>query len=150
MNKKPFNSWNKTKKQVDFSDRKVLFGEGEIWWVQAGINVGIEQNGKGENFIRPILVLKKYNRQHFLAVPLTTKKPLEKYSFHLNPKIEFLKKESWIIFSQVRAMDSKRLFERMGKLPDPVFGNIKKEAREKILLTPPCTSPASEEAGSSA
>jgi mRNA-degrading endonuclease toxin of MazEF toxin-antitoxin module len=147
---KLFDSWNKNKKYIDQLNQNILFHEGEIWWIQLGINVGIEQNGKGDNFSRPVLILKKYNRSHCLVVPLTTKKPLKQFSFHLDSSLGFLKKESWIVFSQIRVIDSKRFFERMGRLPNFVFERIKKEAREKILPLPSSTSPAPEEAGSSA
>ncbi|MCK5461287.1 type II toxin-antitoxin system PemK/MazF family toxin [Candidatus Gracilibacteria bacterium] len=133
MNQKPFDPWNDEKQMIDQIDQKILFRESEVWWVKLGINVGIEQNGKGDDFSRPVLVLRKYNNRHCLIVPLTTKQQSEKFSFHLDPNISFLKKESWIVFSQIRVMDSRRLFEKMGKLPDPIFDSIKKEAREKIF-----------------
>ena len=131
--KKPFNPWNREKQEIDKSKPNKNFREGEIWWGKLGINIGIEQNGKGEDFSRPFLILRKYNKQHCLIVPLSTQKTGSRFSFHLDPKIKFLKKESWIIFSQIRVIDSRRIFEKMGKLPDPVFTRIKKEAKEKIF-----------------
>ena len=128
-----FDEWNEVKKNLSKKDKIVLFREGEVWWIKMGINIGIEQNGKGDDFTRPVLVLKKYNRHHCLVAPLTTRKSLSNFSFRLDLKIGFLKKESWIIFSQVRAIDSKRLFERMGKLPTFVFEDIIKDANNKIL-----------------
>ncbi len=129
MNQKPFDPWNKEKKHVDQSNQVKFFREGEIWWVKLGINVGIEQNGKNKKFTRPVLILKKYNQHHFLALPLTTKETSERFSFYLSSNIKFLGKDSWIIFSQLKAIDSKRLDKRMGKLPSAIFKNI----RQKII-----------------
>ena len=38
------------------------------------INIGVEIDGKNDNFKRPILILKKFSDEIILAVPLTTKK----------------------------------------------------------------------------
>ena len=63
--------------------------------------------------------------------------------------VGFLKKESWLVFSQIRVLDSKRLSDKIGKLSDSVFIKIQKEAMKKLFPTTSCnTSPASEEAGS--
>ena len=37
-----------------------------------GENVGIEINGKGKRFLRPVLILKKLSKNGFLGVPLTS------------------------------------------------------------------------------
>lgn len=149
MKNKPFDQWNINKKQVDCSARQVLFHEGEIWWTQVGLNVGIEQNGKGNNFLRPVLIFKKYNRQHFLGIPLTTQKMPAKFSFHLTPSTALVKKESWIVFSQIRIMDSKRLHNNMGKLPKRIFEDIQKKVVKHLSPTNFFNmSPASKEAGS--
>lgn len=49
------------------------FKEGQIWWVYLGENVGSEINGKGENFTRPVLILRKLSPSIFIGIPLTTK-----------------------------------------------------------------------------
>ena len=35
-----------------------LFKEGEVWWCYWGENVGIEINGKNDQFTRPVFILK--------------------------------------------------------------------------------------------
>ena len=40
--------------------------------MKEGKNIGFEQNGKGSNFVRPILVLRKFNSSIFWGLPLTT------------------------------------------------------------------------------
>ena len=34
--------------------------------------MGFEQNGKGANFVRPIVILKKITNQMFLGIPLSS------------------------------------------------------------------------------
>ena len=69
---KDFDSWNIQKKVINTSSRSPTFKEREIWWCRLGVNIGHEQDGKGMQAYRPILVLKKFNRQIFWGVPLTT------------------------------------------------------------------------------
>lgn len=44
-----------------------LFKEGEIWWCYVGENVGIEANGKGNQFTRPVLIFKKYDKSWIIV-----------------------------------------------------------------------------------
>ena len=70
---KDFNSWNEIKKKLDANERSLFFKERDIWCCSIGLNVGHEENGKNQFFSRPILVVRKFNRNLFLGVPLTTK-----------------------------------------------------------------------------
>ena len=70
---KDFDGWNTRKKSINERDTKdVYFYEREIWWCSLGANVGFEQDGTDEFFERPVVIIKKYNPQIFLAVPLST------------------------------------------------------------------------------
>ena len=74
---KNFSKWNKKKIEVENRDidaLKINFKNREVWWCSLGENIGYEQDGKGENFERPILILRKFNKHIFLGIPLTTKK----------------------------------------------------------------------------
>lgn len=64
--------WFVTKYAIHSKNRLPNFKEGDVWWCAFGENVGVEINGK-ENFLRPVLVFKKYNRFSFLGIPLTSK-----------------------------------------------------------------------------
>lgn len=67
------------KKGIDSLDNRLFFKEGEIWWAYLGLNIGFEIDGKGKDFSRPVLVLKKYNGYSFLALPLSTSQSINKY-----------------------------------------------------------------------
>ncbi len=60
-----FDLWNKLKKILDFQGYRLpkFPKEGEVWMSNLGKNIGFEQNGGGNNFSRPILVVKKFNNQ---------------------------------------------------------------------------------------
>ncbi len=69
---KKFDEWNEVKKQIE-SKKTVYTKEGEIYYASLGENVGFEQNGKGDTFLRPIVVYKKFGKDSILAMPLSTK-----------------------------------------------------------------------------
>ncbi len=97
--------------------------EREIYWCSLGYNVGFEENGKGENFRRPILIVKKFNNNLFWGIPLSTKIKDNKYYKTITIKNE---KQSAMI-SQLRVLDSKRLDQYICQLDEKDFNLVKKE-----------------------
>jgi mRNA-degrading endonuclease toxin of MazEF toxin-antitoxin module len=95
---------------------RVLFKEGEIWWCRIGMNVGAEIYGKGENFIRPVLIFKKFSESMFLGMPLTSKQ--REGSWYV--AVSYGEKEGRVILNQIKAMDRGRLVKRIGVLNDGV------------------------------
>ena len=79
-----FDSWNELKKKIDIDieEPNKFPKEGEVWMSNLGKNIGFEQNGSGDNFSRPILIVKKFNNHMFWAIPLSTKQ--KKYDFYFN------------------------------------------------------------------
>ena len=73
--KNDFDIWNDVKKKIqDKKDAKQKFPkEREVWMSSLGKNIGYEQNGSGDQFSRPVLIIKKFNNQMFWAIPLSTK-----------------------------------------------------------------------------
>lgn len=69
---KKFDNWNEIKKNLHGEHKAVIFKERDIFWVSIGINIGYEQDGKGEIFSRPVVIVKKYNNNLFFGVPLST------------------------------------------------------------------------------
>ena len=70
---KDFDSWNTQKKKIDEKQTYPTVNQREVWWCSVGLNVGNEENGKGEFFRRPILIIRKFDKYTCLGVPLTTK-----------------------------------------------------------------------------
>ena len=80
---KKFDNWNIIKKEIDGLKNEKYFYKRDVWFVKLGCNVGFEQDGNGEDFLRPVLVFKKFSRSLFLGMPLTKVKKKEKFYFSL-------------------------------------------------------------------
>lgn len=99
-----------------------LFKEGEIWWCFVGENVGSEVNGKGFQFTRPVLILRKYDKFSFFALPLTTQNKIGSWycSFAHNNKSQTAQ------LAQGRVVSYKRLKERIGKIDSVDYEKVRK------------------------
>jgi mRNA interferase MazF len=111
--KKDFAKWHAKKETLN--ERRdvetIFFREQEIWWTALGANVGFEQDGKGEEFRRPILILKKFNKYVVLVVPLTTKVKNNKYYVACEMEDGIAR---MAIISQIRLIDTKRFIDKLG------------------------------------
>lgn len=128
---KNFDQWNKFKKDLDSDSNVRGFEQRDIWWCSLGINVGNEQDGKNNQFSRPILVLKKFNSHVFLGLPLTTS---PKKNHPLYYSIFFNDKNAAIILSQIKLFSVKRLRgkKRIGKLSEKIFDDVRKAIKDLI------------------
>ena len=116
--------------EIHESGKCLFFHEREIFYVKLGLNVGIEQDGKGDDYERPVLILKKYNKHCCLIVPLSTKGKKNKYYFSFN----FIKnKKSYAIISQIRLIDAKRLVNKIGVISEKDFYALKKTMKDMIF-----------------
>ncbi len=116
--------WNEKHEWIEAKNNKIYFKEGEVWWAHLGVNIGYEMNGKGTNFARPVIVLKKYNQFSFLALPLSTANKINKYRISVGI-IEG--KESYASMSQIRNIDSRRLMNKIARLEPAIFAEIKEK-----------------------
>ena len=98
-----------------------LFNEGEIWWCALGENIGIEINGKGKPFSRPIFIYRKLSRKGFLGIPLSTQ--IKEGSWYV--EISFQNKKHVATLSQARVFSSARMYQIMGSLDDNDIAKIK-------------------------
>lgn len=105
MKKEDYSAWFEIKNYVNNKKQRSYFHEREIWFCYLGKNIGFEQNGIGRNYLRPIVILKKFNSRVCLIVPLTKKIKVNKYYFIFY----FTRFKSNAIMSQIRLVDSRRL-----------------------------------------
>jgi mRNA-degrading endonuclease toxin of MazEF toxin-antitoxin module len=126
---KKFELWFPLKSSIDSQNKFPKYEEGQIWWCNVGENIGHEENGKGEMFLRPVLIIKKFNSRLFYGLPTSSIIKDNKYYFQINIK----NKDISILLSQMRAMDAKRLLYKQARLPDSDFILVKK-AISKIIL----------------
>ena len=136
---KDFDRWNEQKKSLDASAPRVYVHERELWFVHLGTNVGFEQDGRGEESLRPVLVLRKFNNEVVWALPLTRRdKPGNPYyvsfGYIVFPEVVNAPLLSSVaILSQVRLLDIKRFRYKIGTAPAEMFELIKEKTRQ--LLT---------------
>ena len=123
MIKKDFDKWNNDKKGLDHKSKNVFFHDREVWWCKIGVNVGFEQDGKGDRFARPVLVVKKFNNEIFWGVPLSTK--IKQTKFYAPVDIGDGEIRCAII-SQMRLFDGKRLMDKIGVIGVGNYETIKK------------------------
>lgn len=121
---KDFSAWNGKKTSIhNSSSQRAYFHEREIWWCSLGANIGYEQDGKGQYFARPVVVVKKFNKELFWALPLTTKPKNGKYYFVLDLGDGM---ERRVILSQLRLIDAKRLRDKVATVPQDQFQALKR------------------------
>lgn len=118
MPQKDFDRWNEKKKHINDRERSPFFHEREVWWCSIGLNIGYEQDG-GDGFERPVLIIKKFNREVFWALPFTTSHKQNQYHLPI-----FGEEGSVIIISQLRLLSSKRLERLIYKIPPLQFEQI--------------------------
>ena len=109
--KKDFLEWHEKKAEIDEKTNRLFFHEREIWFCHLGLNIGYEQDGKGRNFGRPIIVFRKFNHQILWGIPLTTKNKTGKFYFPINLNDSI---NRCAIISQLRLIDAKRLYYKIG------------------------------------
>ncbi len=129
--KKDFDSWNKRKKEIDgLEDYLPLYHERQIRWCRLGVNVGFEQDGTGKGFSRPVLIMKGLSRNVCVIVPLTT--TIKDNKYYMPVGIVDGKKAAAII-SQIRLIDTKRLYKQISTLDKDTFAKIQKAIKDLLF-----------------
>ena len=113
-------SWYRLKAKIENIDEVRLFQEREIWWCSLGANIGAEEDGKNELFERPVLVVRKFSKELFIGLPLSTKLKDNRY-YH---PIKIGEQEGSVLVSQLRVLSSKRLTRKLEKIGKGLFGEI--------------------------
>lgn len=116
---KDFNKWSEVKIKTNSSISELLLREGEIRWCRFGTNIGFEIDGKGDYFLRPVLILKKFSKDVFLGLPITLQKKSGSWYFYL----ENLQRT--VILNQARILDKRRLEEKVCEVSEKILREIK-------------------------
>ncbi|MCQ4188380.1 type II toxin-antitoxin system PemK/MazF family toxin [Methylocystis suflitae] len=115
---KDFDRWNGIKKNVHRREEPILFHEREIWWCALGANVGSEQDGVGDSFERPVLVIANFNNNVLWALPLTRTFKPNRFYCQLDDDEGG---QSAVVLSQLRLISSKRLVRKIRTLDERQF-----------------------------
>ncbi|MBQ3348736.1 type II toxin-antitoxin system PemK/MazF family toxin [Candidatus Saccharibacteria bacterium] len=113
-NQKDFNGWMKLKEKIHYSGSTFSIREGEIWWCAIGENVGNEICGKGLEFSRPVVIVRKLSRENFIGVPLTSKRHVGSWYVEFT----FKDKKQYAVVAQVENISTNRLYDKIGELPE--------------------------------
>ncbi len=101
-----YDSWNEIKKSINSQHRNDCINVGEFWWANIGLNIGSEQNGTGNNYERPVLIVKRLSKNTVLVFPLTTKINQSNTLFEIDS-------DNFVILNQVKTIDIKRLSRQL-------------------------------------
>lgn len=126
--KKDFTRWHREKEKIHQKELGPYFHEREIWWCSLGLNIGYEQDGKHDRFERPVLVLRRFNKDVLWILPLTSKSKTGNYYY----QFDFDERKSAVILTQLRLISSKRLLRKMGTIPGKSFEEIRSRVKELI------------------
>lgn len=130
---KDFDSWNKNKKIID--EKNIIIGvhEREIWWISLGLNVGIEIDGKHEEFKRPVLIIKKFNKDMVWILPITSKikSPIFYAKFFINETSYFA------ALTQIKTVSTKRFIRKIAVISKDDFIRIKSKVVRFLINEDP-------------
>lgn len=127
--KKDYTKWHNKKSQINEIEPRPFFHEREIWYCTLGVNVGFEQDGGGQDFLRPVIIFRKFNNEIFWAIPLTRTQKETKYYFQF---IFQDNNSSAAILSQIRLVDARRLDHKIGDLSKDDFEKLIKKFKELL------------------
>lgn len=67
-----FDKWNLLKQEIHTKEITINIKEKNIYFVSIGQNIGTENYGKSDKFLRSVLVHKKLGINYFLGIYLTS------------------------------------------------------------------------------
>lgn len=112
---KEFDKWLEKKKAMnDLGHRPPFVSEGDVWWIGVGENVGSEIGGKSAKFSRPGIIYKKLAHGFYLIIPTTTKQ--REGSWYVKIRQQGI--DVSVCLHQVRTIDHRRLYTKIGSLDD--------------------------------
>jgi mRNA-degrading endonuclease toxin of MazEF toxin-antitoxin module len=117
---KDFDRWNDAKKRINDASFVDFANERDVWWASLGVNVGSEQDGTSDIFERPVLIVRKFNKDTVLIVPLTSSP--RRTPYHIAVRHDGA--EFAAIISQLRLISTKRLRRKIYQMDRALFSHI--------------------------
>lgn len=130
-----FDQWNSLKKKTHFKERKVGIKPRDIFYIRLGQNIGSEEYGKGDDFARPVLVLRQLTKELFVGIPITSTLKHNDYfhTFSYSHKATGDIRNCAMIL-QLKTFSKKRLLNRIGMVHKKDFHEI--IAKTEKLVNP--------------
>lgn len=128
-----FVDWTKKKirHHINEDSSETFFHEGQVWWMAFGKNVGTEMDGKKEDFHRPALILKKYNKHMCFVIPLTTQ--IKNPSVWYQVIVPESNKSRVANITQGRAVSPKRFLRKESPISSQDLNKIKTAFLKQFL-----------------
>lgn len=123
---KDFDKWNSIKKITESKLDNFGIHEREIWWTSLGVNIGVETDGKNNDFERPVLIIRKFNRQMVWVLPTTLQSKDEKF----HEKFILGDSEYFVAITQLRTVSTKRFLRKIGMMSKEDFKKVKQRIIE--------------------
>ena len=125
---KDFDGWNEVKKKTH-AEQPRLYTVREIWWCRFGVNVGTEQDGSGDWYVRPGVIVRGFGPSACMIIPLTT-----------SPREHRLRMSVGLVngraaranLSQIRVIDTRRLEQKIGFLEKEIFAELRKAVKNLL------------------
>lgn len=128
---KDYKKWTPVKIDINNTDlRPMGCKKREIWICNLGDNIGFEEDGKGKNFTRPVLILQVFNLKFCHIVPLSTTEKRGKIYYPFDGKTG---KTSVALLSQSKPIDIARLSRKVGYIDKNNFKEIQKRIKEILF-----------------
>jgi len=127
-----FDKWNVVKQNLNKKKKPIIFYQGNIYFMSIGKNIGYEVYGKGELFLRPVLVYKKLSKNTFLGIPLTSQEKQGSYFFSFSYKKDQV---STAMLHQMRVFDIERSEYLSGKINKNTYKNLEKKVQDFLKVT---------------
>lgn len=105
---------------------------GAIYWAYVGANIGYEQDGKGEYFTRPVLVLNKYGEHQVLVVPVTS--TLRKGGYDMRVMVQGM--PHTVILNQFRTVDRRRIGDFIDQIGKAELAKIRERVASLVKREP--------------
>ena len=125
---KDFDKWNSLKKKINGFEGRAYAYPREIWWCSLGVNVGVEIDGKNDGYERPVIIIKVYNLEAMLVLPITGKEKNDKF----HHKIKTNNKIVWVKLTQARVVSNKRLLRKVDILGEEEFVKLLKVWKDSV------------------
>ena len=119
---KDFVAWAKVAEGVELRKCRDDVKPGAVYWCNLGVGIGSEMLGKGNKFMRPVLVLAKIDTRLLLVLPITSREKLGPHytEVYLNGVPESL------VLYQIFTIDSRRITDFIDEVPPDAFREVKR------------------------
>lgn len=131
MYNKNYEKWNVLKQKINARLYRNTLRVGEVRWINFGVNVGSEIDGKGEQFLRPGLILHTFNDDLALVVPLTSK--VKKLPGYLPFFVR--NRDNALCIHQLKVISQNRILHRLERISDSRLASVRRSVVSFFNLT---------------